>query len=382
MSTAPCIRYLRDYIAIPSVNPMRRSDIPAEIAGEQRYAAHLHEQLRRLGLDAELIGPEDRPSVVAEAHCAGAQETLLIASHLDTVPIDGMQIEPFDPRLEQGRVFGRGACDTKAGMAALVEALERVLSRGSLRCNVIVVGEADEELSSTGAHAVVRHLEDRRPDWILATEPTDLRLVTRHKGVAHARLKALGVACHASNPDAGSNAVVALARSVLALDELAQELSKRHDPELGTATLSVGVIAGGSAANIVPDEAWLMLDRRLLPGETGESVRAEIESSLLRHGIENVSVDWCKLEKGPLATPDDHVCVRRCQQALAQAKLPTAPDIASFGTDAGVFLEYGVPGVVLGPGSIQQAHSACEWVEARQVEQMTELLVRLLEGGD
>ncbi len=125
-----------------------------------------------------------------------------------------------------------------------------------------------------------------------------------------------------------------------------------------------------------------MLDRRLLPGETEESVRSEIESSLLRHGIENVSVDWCKLEKGPLATPHDHVCVRRCQEALAQAKLPTAPDIASFGTDAGVFLEYGVPGVVLGPGSIQQAHSACEWVEARQVEQMTELLVRLLEGGD
>ncbi len=90
MSTAPCIRYLRDYIAIPSVNPMRRSDIPPEIAGEARYAVHLREQLRGLGLDAELVGPKERPSVVAEARTAGARETVLVASHLDTVPVDGM----------------------------------------------------------------------------------------------------------------------------------------------------------------------------------------------------------------------------------------------------------------------------------------------------
>ncbi len=379
MSTAPCIRYLRDYIAIPSVNPMRRSDIPPEIAGEARYAVHLREQLRGLGLDAELIGPKERPSVVAEARAAGARETVLVASHLDTVPVDGMTIDPFDPRLDGGRVYGRGACDTKGGMAALVEALGRVLPRGTLGCNLVVVGEADEELSSIGAHAVMEHLGERKPDWVLATEPTGLRVVSHHKGVAHARLHATGVACHASDPGAGRNAIVALARAVLALDELALMLGQHQDPKLGAATLSVGVAAGGSAANIVPDEAWLMLDRRVLPGENQESIQAELERVLREHHISDVSVDWCKLEKGALATPAGHPAVQRCQRALAEANLSTEPDIASFGTDAGIFIQYGIPGVVLGPGSIEQAHSACEWVEARQVEQMTELLVKILE---
>ncbi len=380
MTSAPCIRYLRDYVAIPSVNPMRRSDIAPEIAGEARYAEHLREQLRGLGLDAELVGARERPSVVAEARAPGARETVLVASHLDTVPVDGMEIDPFDPRLEGGRVYGRGACDTKGGMAALVEALERVLPRGTLACNLLVVGEADEELSSSGARAVIEHLGSRRPDWVLATEPTGLRVVSHHKGVAHARLQASGVACHASNPSAGRNAIVALARAVLALDELAHKLGQRQDPKLGAATLSVGITGGGSAANIVPEHAWLMLDRRLLPGEDAASVRGELEGALLEHGISDVRVDWCKLEKGALATPDDHPALRRCQRALADAGLPTAPDVAAFGTDAGVFAQHGIPGVVLGPGSIEQAHSACEWVEARQVEQMADLLVKILEA--
>ena len=359
---------------------MRRTDIAAEFVGEARYALHLREQLRGLGLDAELVGSKERPSVVAEARVAGARETLLIASHLDTVPVDGMEIDPFDPRFEDGRIYGRGACDTKAGMAALVEALSHVLPRGTLACNLVLVGEADEELSSLGAHAVMKHLGDRKPDWVLATEPTGLRPVTHHKGIVHARLRATGVACHASDPGAGRNAIVALARAVLALDELAGQLGERPDPRLGPATLSVGITGGGSAANIVPDEAWLMLDRRLLPGEDPAGVRAELEGALREHAVSDVSVDWCQLEKGALATPADHPALRRCQQALAAATLPIEPDVAAFGTDAGIFIQYGIPGVVLGPGSIKQAHSACEWVEARQVEQMTELLIRLLEA--
>ena len=123
---APGIRYLRDYIAIPSVNPMGRSDLPESIAGERRYAEHLREQLRGLGLDAEIFGDPERPSVVAQATVANAADTLLIASHLDTVPVDHMEIEPFDPVIEGGRLYGRGSCDTKAGMATAIEALERV----------------------------------------------------------------------------------------------------------------------------------------------------------------------------------------------------------------------------------------------------------------
>ena len=381
MSDPRCIQYLRDYIAIPSVNPMYRTDIPPEIVGEARYANHLREQLRGIGLDAQLIGDPDRPSILAEATVSGTDETVAVAPHLDTVPVDGMQIDPFDPRLEDGRVYGRGSCDTKSGMAALIAALERVLGSGTLRRNVLVIGQADEELRSSGAHAVLRHLDERPPDWILVTEPTNLRLVTRHKGVAHLRLVARGDAGHASDPSKGRNAIVSLARAVLALEELAAKLADQRDPEQGAGTLSVGTITGGCSPNIIPDEASLVLDRRFLLREDPEAVRAEIENALSQHGLHDVLVDWCRLEKFPLAIGDNRECVRRAQQALGEVGLPIETASASFGTDAGVFAQHGVPCVVLGPGSVEQAHAPHEWVLASQVEQMTDLLVRIFESG-
>jgi acetylornithine deacetylase len=373
-----CIRYTRDYVAIPSVNPMRRSDLDPAIAGERRYAEHLRAQLRALGLDAELVGDPARPSLVAEAHVADAGETVLIASHLDTVPVDGMDIAPFDPTLRDGRVWGRGACDTKSGMAAVVAALERVLAHKRLRRNLIVVGEADEELGSTGVRDVVAHLGAHRPDWVIATEPTELRCVTRHKGIVHAQLRATGVACHSSEPQRGKSAIVALARAVLALDELAAELGTRVDPHLGAATLSIGRAAGGSATNIVPDDAWLVLDRRLLPGENDTSVRAELEGALAKHDVADVAVEWCSIEKAPLSTPAEDPSVRALQSALADAGLDATPSSVAFGTDAGEFSARGWPGVVFGPGSIAQAHTRDEWVAIDQVEAASAVFERIL----
>jgi acetylornithine deacetylase/succinyl-diaminopimelate desuccinylase-like protein len=373
-----CIRYTRDYVSIPSVNPMGRTDLDPAVAGERRYAEHLRAQLRALGLDAELVGDSERPSLVAEARVADAGETVLIASHLDTVPVDGMEIDPFDPRLADGRVSGRGSCDTKSGMAALVAALERVLAHKRLRRNLVLVGEADEELGSTGVRDVIAHLGAQRPDWVIATEPTELRCVTRHKGIVHAQLRATGVACHSSEPARGKSAIVALSRAVLALDELAAELGTRVDPHLGPATLSVGRFGGGSATNIVPDDAWLVLDRRLLPDEDDESVRAELEGALAKHDLPDVRVEWCSLEKAPLATPSDDPSVRALQAALAEAGLETTPSSVAFGTDAGEFSARGWPGIVFGPGSIAQAHTKDEWVAVEQVEAASAVFERLL----
>ncbi|MBW2271638.1 MAG: M20/M25/M40 family metallo-hydrolase [Deltaproteobacteria bacterium] len=381
MTLAASTRYLRDYVAIPSVNPMGRSDLSADIAGEARYAGQLREQLRGLGLDAELVGDPARPSVVAEVRAAKGSPSLLVASHLDTVPVDDMEIDPFDPRIDGDRLYGRGACDTKAGMAALVAALERVLAAGRLRRNVVVVGEADEEYASVGVRDVMQHLGSKgRPDWVLATEPTDLRPVTRHKGIAVARLVAHGEACHSSNPGEGSNAIVTLSRAVLAMDELNRDLAGHADPRLGPGTLSVNVAGGGQALNIVPNEAWLLLDRRLLPGEDGETLRKELEASLAAHGLTRVDIAACSVAKGPLGTPDDHPLLRSCQDALARCGLSTEPATAAFATDAGVLeSEESLPGIVMGPGSIAQAHTAREFVDLRQVEKMTEFFVQLLE---
>jgi len=381
MALAPCLRYLRDYVAIPSVNPMGRSDMPEGVAGEARYADHVRHQLVALGLDAKCIGSPDRPSVIAEVRVRGATDTVMVASHLDTVPVDGMEIDPFDPRIEDGRLYGRGSCDTKSGMAALVAALERVLARGSLRRNVIVLGEADEEFHSQGVIDVLEHLGTVRPDWVLATEPTDMRLVTHHKGIALARLAAHGRACHSSDPAAGSNAIYALARAALAIEDLCGQLASRRDPMLGHGTMSVGKIGGGAAPNIVPDAGWLITDRRLLPGETAEQVRKEIQGALEAHGVHDVEIEFCRVEKGALGIPRDHAAVRSCQAALRAANLSSEPATAAFGTDAGVlFADHGLPGVVLGPGSIALAHTSREFVPVREVEQMVDVLTTLFES--
>jgi acetylornithine deacetylase len=292
-----------------------------------------------------------------------------------------MTIDPFDPRREGDRLYGRGSCDTKAGLAALLAALERVLPRGTLRRDVIVVGEADEELGSQGVRDVLDSLGTRRPDWVLATEPTSLRIITHHKGIVIARLEASGSACHASNPSAGRSAITALARAVLALETLSVELGARIDPRLGPATLSVGQMGGGQAPNIVPNEAWLVLDRRLLPGENERTVCDEIRATLDRAGLEEVAIVSCRTEKGALGTPDDAPCVAHCRAALGAIERPAEIGGVAFGTDAGVFEQAGLPGVVMGPGSIERAHTAAEYVELDELEAMTDFFEALLEGS-
>ena len=377
---SPSIRYLRELVAIPSVNPMGRDDLPPEIVGEQAIAEHVATILGRLGMDAALVGRGGRTSVIAEARVSSTADTLLVASHLDTVPTDGMEIDPFDPVIRGDQLFGRGSCDTKAGMAALLEALARVLERGRLRRNVIVVGEADEELGSIGVSDVLDHLGDRRPDWVLATEPTELRLINAHKGVVHARVCARGRACHSSDPLAGSNAIVTLARAILAIEKGARLLASRPHPQLGPATLSIGMIRGGQAPNIVPDRAEIWVDRRTLPDESAHAVRRQLEADLVEAGLADaVIVEACGEEKPPLETGLDSVAVRSAAEALESVGLSPACGHVAFGTDAGVFGRVGIPGVVLGPGSIAVAHTSREFVPVSEVETMVRIFERLLE---
>lgn len=378
---SPSIRFLRDLVAIPSVNPMGRDDLPAEIVGEQAIAEHVAQALSRLGMDAVLVGRGGRTSVVAEAMTSVEADTLLVASHLDTVPVDGMVIDPFDPAIEGDQLLGRGSCDTKAGMAALLEALGRVLERGRLKRNVIVVGEADEELGSIGVADVLGHLGERRPDWVLATEPTDLRLINAHKGVVHARIGARGVACHSSDPASGRNAIVLLARAILAIEEGARIFEQRPHPQLGPATLSIGVVRGGQAPNIVPDEAQVWVDRRSLPDEKLGDVRAQLEECLADAGLSgDVVIESCSEEKPPLETDREAAACRSTAEALESVGLSPERGHVAFGTDAGVFGRAGIPGVVLGPGSISVAHTSREFVPIGEVETMVRIFERLLEG--
>lgn len=370
------LRLLRDYIAIPSVNGMGRDDLPASIIGEARYAARVAQDFSRLGLDHQLIGDGERLSVFAEARAPGATDTVLIASHLDTVPVDTMTIDPFDPRVDADAVHGRGSTDTKGGLAAAIAALSQVLERGKLTRNVILAGQADEECSSIGAYDLIRALSGKRPLWGIATEPTDLAIVNQHKGVARITLTAAGVAAHSSDPTQGDNAILHLCHGISRLEAYTKELSARMDPVLGPPTLSVGVIRGGQAPNIVPDRAQALVDRRMIPGETQASLDAELSAAL-----RGVPVDFdCHVEKPPLGVPADAAAVVACSEALAALGLPRAPKPVAFGTDAGLFDNAGIPCVVWGPGSILQAHTKDEFLKLDQLEAATRFFVRLFGG--
>ncbi len=292
-----------------------------------------------------------------------------------------MVIDPFDPVVEGETLLGRGSCDTKAGMASLLEALERVLEHGRLKRNIVVVGESDEELGSLGVSDVLAHLGDRRPDWVLATEPTDLHVINAHKGVVHSRVCARGRACHSSEPTQGRNAIVLLAQAILAIEAGASIFLERPHPQLGPATLSIGIVRGGQAPNIVPDQAQIWVDRRTLPGETPEIVRTQLEASLAQAGIEaEVTVESCTEEKPPLESDPEGPAARATAEALESVGLAGECGHVAFGTDAGVFARAGVPAVVLGPGSISVAHTAREFVPIGEVETMVRIFERLLES--
>lgn len=372
---------LSDFVAIPSVNPMGRRDQDAAITGERRYAEHVGGLLTRMRVDWVTVGSGERLSVIGEVRAPDPVDTVLVASHLDTVPIDGMTIAPFDPALKDGRLYGRGSCDTKGGLAALLAALERVLAQGTLRRNVIVVGEADEEMGSAGVVDVLDHLGGRKADWVLATEPTGMRMVTAHKGRATVDVIAEGRACHSSDPDRGENAITLLSRAVLALSNLHLTLRARPHPRLGPPTLAVSLIGGGQASNVVPHEAWLVADRRLVPGDDAASIRAEIEAALLSAGLAGmVRVQQVSMGKDALSTADDHHAVHACRRSLEACGLDAGITAAAFATDAGPLEAAGMPGIVLGPGDIADAHTAAESVAVDQVDAMQRFFERLLEG--
>lgn len=376
------VRHLRDYVAIPSVNPMGRTDIDPGWVGEARYAEFVHQQLRRLKIDSTVVGTGERRSVVGEVRAGRSAETLMVASHLDTVPVDNMAIDPFDPVIRDGRLYGRGSCDTKAGMAALMAALERVLARGTLARNLVVVGEADEESSgSLGVSDVLAHLGSSRVDWVIATEPTELRLINAHKGTAVARVESRGRACHSSDPGRGKNAIVELAHAITCLERFGGELATKPYPGLGPATLSIGVIGGGQAPNVVPDRAWLLMDRRTLPGDTSASMQAELRRALEAAGLADVDVTEVRMGKYPLSTPLEHPALVACQRALSRAGRDPNVGSVAFATDAGMFAREGIPSLVLGPGSITRAHTEAEYVEVDQLELMVGIFEQLLEGA-
>ena len=368
---------LASLISIPSVNPEDTSD-PA-ITGEQRVAEFLAEELRARGFSTTLDPVhEGRPNVIGEAGDPAANRTFLIEVHTDTVSVAGMTIPPFDAPLRDGRIWGRGACDNKGPMAASLCALtpERVSRLTKAGWRIVYVGAMGEEKGNVGARHLVQQGGIRANEGLIL-EPTDLNIVTSHKGVMWFTIHLDGLAGHGSDPDRAVNAIDGAVATIQLVRDQKERAATQHSSWLGSPTLSVGRISGGSQVNIVPDRCSVQFDRRLLPGETAAEILAELEDRL--HDLRQQGI-ICNFaiephEQGnPFETSKECALVSRLKASLQDTGLPLSCVGASWFSDAGPLAAICDELIVFGPGSIRQAHTADEFIEQSELEKGVKVL--------
>jgi acetylornithine deacetylase/succinyl-diaminopimelate desuccinylase-like protein len=365
---------LCELIALPSVNPAFLPPGDAR-AGEQRVADFLAVTAARAGLEIEFQKTlPGRVNLIARLRPNGRiAQTILLAPHMDTVPAAESQ---FMPRKDGDRLYGRGACDTKGSVAAMLSAVIQLANskQRPRETEIIFAGLVDEENAQAGSRALAK--SNLKADLAIIGEPTNLQLVTAHKGNLWLQLETRGKSAHGSRPELGRNAVHEMARIVDALEtEYAAALRKRkRHPLLGHATVNVGTICGGTQPNIVPDSCVITVDRRTLPGETEAGVQREIETFLARKKLQ-ATFSMARAEPClPMETSAKLPLVQQFLRSAGQRK----PVGVRYFCDAAVLAEGGIPSVVFGPGDIAQAHTVDEWISLRSLERATEMLVRFL----
>jgi acetylornithine deacetylase/succinyl-diaminopimelate desuccinylase-like protein len=389
---------LADLVRRPSVNPMGR-DVSGPEYLEGRVTDYLVQRFSTAGIPwaRQPVAP-GRDNVLArlDATVAGA-DVILWDAHQDTVPVDGMTIEPFVPVVRDGRLHGRGACDVKGGMAAMLTALSRLQASPAPRhATVLFSATVNEEFGFSGVRAVsrlwqpageaipgdaaARDLIGGRPTAAVVAEPTELGIVTQHKGAVRWRVRIHGRACHSAFPERGQNAIYPAGRAVLAIETLARELLER-DPghACGPPTLSLGTIRGGTGVNLVPDLVVLEIDRRVVPGESPRAARDEVIRRIAAAAPEaRIEHDEPFLESPGLPEAKGSALAEALEAACRSNGRSTRRTAARYGTNASILAAAGVPCLVFGPGSIEQAHTADEWIDLDQVDAAAEILCDLV----
>ncbi|MFN0104172.1 MAG: M20 family metallopeptidase [Bryobacteraceae bacterium] len=352
------LQTLADLVSINSVNPSFDGGVPEAAVAlyvERYFAGHDIETFRQEVLPG-------RFNVIARLPGRQTDRRIILEAHMDTVSVTGMTIPPFDPAIRDGRLYGRGACDTKAGLAAMMHAIAAVKADGTTPpCEVWLAAVIDEEHSFQG---VTRLCEGLHANAAIVAEPTEMRLVTASKGVLRWRVRTRGKAAHSAKPQLGVNAISHMAAVIQALDRQTETLAAHSHPLLGPATLNIGLIHGGEQINFVPDLCEISIDRRLIPGEDAEQVWSGYAHLAAKFGAE---ADRPLVADAPMETSVASDIVHVAQRVLVALNRPVAPAGVPFGSDASKLARLGIPSVIVGPGSIDHAHAAIEYVECDQV---------------
>jgi acetylornithine deacetylase len=346
-----------DLVRIDSVNP----DLVPGGAGEQEIARFVARWLENAGLkvETEEIAP-GRCNVVGVARGSGGGRSLLLNAHTDTVGVAGME-SPFEPRVEDGRLYGRGAYDMKASLAAIMLAGAEAAQAG-LRGDVLVTAVCDEEVGSIGSAALAERV---RADAAIVAEPTEERLAVAHRGFAWVEIETRGLAAHGSRPDLGEDAIARMGRVLVGLEALDGALRERErHPLLGTGSAHASLIEGGTELSTYPDRCVLCAERRTIPGETQEAVEAEARE-LLGDLPGSARVTFFR---EPFEVNEDEQIVRLVGEHAGAPEVIGVP----FWADSGLFAGAGIPTVVYGPAG-EGAHAAVEWVDVASAERCAEV---------
>ncbi len=365
-------------VQIPSVNPLHGGPRAGEV-GETRLAEALAGFFTDLGADSvELVEVfEGRPNVYGIWEGTG-ERWVVLDVHTDTVTVEHCEGDPFDGRIADGRVYGRGSVDTKASLGVIMAVLEQARAAGHrVVPNLVVVGSISEEAGGLlGAVGFREWAEARglRPDEVIVAEPTMCAPIHGHKGGVSLDIAVKGLAAHSANPHLGRNAITAAAKLILALEAEHHRLQAlTPTTAVGNGTLTVAMINGGTGGNIVPDACTLTVGRRIVPGEDNEVVAEELMALVERACPLPVEITRAYLGSPAFYQPPDSPFV---QQLASWAG--TAPEVAAYGTNALRYDGFAEQMVVFGPGSIDNAHTAVEYVEIEQLERCAEVFARWL----
>jgi acetylornithine deacetylase len=371
------IDLLRRLVQIESVNPTL---VPGG-AGEAEIALFLADTLSDAGLETRLQEVEPhRPNVLGRLAGSGGGKTLVFNAHLDTVSVEGME-DPYSARIANGQLFGRGAWDTKGGLAAGVAALLALReSHTPLRGDLLLAGAVDEEHGSLGTQAL---LEELHADGCVILEPSDLNLWVAHGGFAWAEIETQGVAAHGSLPDKGVDAIAKMGQLLEGLEVLRHRLrrEKSFDPPVGGEimhpSLHASAIEGGREWSSYPDYCRLRLERRMIPGETRQDVENELEELVAAAAVDDLELEarwrlsmvrppW-QAQEGPLLAALEAACIGELGRTPARAT-------GLMWTDAALMQQAGIPTVIFGPAG-EGKHALLEYVDIDSVVSCARILV-------
>jgi acetylornithine deacetylase len=365
---------LRRLVQIDSSNPA----LTLGASGEAEIAAYVADEMAGLGLDVTVdeVGP-GRPNVVGRRTGAGQGRSLMLNGHTDTVGVEGMA-DPFSAVVRDGRLYGRGAYDMKASLAAMLGAVKSLADAGiRLAGDLVIAAVADEEHASLGTEHLCEHVWC---DGAIVTEPTDLAICRAHRGFIWYRIETTGRAAHGSRYQEGIDANLRMGRVLAALDRLAEELIHRDPhPLMGPPSLNASLLEGGSEISVYAARSVLQMERRTIAGESVEGCTGELQAILDGLADEDPTFSGSVesfFSRDPFDVPADAAIVQVVESAARDVLGRTPEHIGqTFWTDAGLLAGAGMETVLIGPSG-HGLHSAEEWVDLASVYRLTHILAQ------